>query len=79
MFYDELIKQSQETNIRWSNDILTQALGTLEYTGRVRGKGEYYTPRQYFNSVSDHVVRDILKVTQERQTKFEADVLAKLT
>ena len=36
-------------------------------------------PQQYFNSVSDCVVRDIIKATQEWQVKFEADVLAKLS
>ena len=36
-------------------------------------------PRHYFNSVSDRVVRDIVKATQERQVKFEANVLAKLS
>ena len=73
-------------NFSGSNDILVQALGTLEYTGHERGKGKYYTgkekyytPRQYFNSIADNVVRDILKVTKEQQAKFEAKVLAKLS
>ena len=42
-------------------------------------KGNIIHLRQYFNSVSYHVVRDIMRVTQERQAKFEANVLAKLT
>ena len=29
--------------------------------------------------MSEHVVRDILKATQERQVKFKADVLARLS
>ena len=60
------MKRSLESNISFSGsiDILSQALGTPEYTGHVRDKGKYYTPLQYFNSVSDHIVRDILKVTQ---------------
>ena len=59
------MKQSQEANISFSesNDILAHALGTPEYIGRVQGKGKYYTPQKYFNSVSDHVVINILKVT----------------
>ncbi|RVX13376.1 hypothetical protein CK203_021010 [Vitis vinifera] len=78
---DELMKESQESGISYSgsNDILSQALGTPEYTGRVRAKGKHYTPGQYFNSMSERVVRDILKATQERQVKFEADVLARLS
>ncbi|KAL6323043.1 hypothetical protein AAG906_023661 [Vitis piasezkii] len=75
------MKESQESGISYSgsNDILSQALGTPEYTGRVQVKGKHYTPGQYFNSMSERVVRDILKATQERQDKFEADVLAKLS
>ncbi|WJZ95437.1 hypothetical protein VitviT2T_014208 [Vitis vinifera] len=78
---DELMKESQDSGISYSgsNDILSQALGTPEYTGRVRAKGKHYTPGRYFNSMSEHVVRDILKATQERQVKFEADVLARLS
>ncbi|RVW75827.1 hypothetical protein CK203_055115 [Vitis vinifera] len=78
---DELMKESQESGISYSgsNDILSQALGTPEYTGRVRAKGKHYTPGQYFNSMSERVVRDFLKATQERQVKFEADVLARLS
>ncbi|XP_059592843.1 uncharacterized protein LOC104878643 [Vitis vinifera] len=78
---DELMKESQESGISYSgsNDILSQALGTPEYTGRVRAKGKHYTPGRYFNSMSERVVRDILKATQERQAKFEADVLARLS
>ncbi|RVW24082.1 hypothetical protein CK203_091324 [Vitis vinifera] len=78
---DELMKESQESGISYSgsNDILSQALGTPEYTGRVRAKGKHYTPGQYFNSMSERVVRDILKATQECQVKFEADVLARLS
>ncbi|KAL6350674.1 hypothetical protein AAG906_028127 [Vitis piasezkii] len=73
--------QSQESGISYSgsNDILSQALGTPEYTGRVRAKGKHYTPGQYFNSMSRRVVRDILKATQEHQVKFEVDVLARLS
>ena len=75
------MKESQDSGISYSgsNDILSQALGTPEYTGRVRAKGKHYTPRRYFNSMLEHVVRDILKATQERQVKFEADVLARLS
>ena len=78
----------QESNINFSgsNDKLVQALGTPEYTGYERGKGKYYmgkekyyTPQQYFNSIANHVVREILKVTKEQQAKFEANVLAKLS
>ena len=75
------MKESQESGISYngSNDIIVQALGTPKYTGRVQAKGKHYTPWKYFNSMSEHVVRDILKATQECQVKFEADVLAKLS
>ena len=75
------MKESQESGISYSgsNDILAQALGTLEYTSCVRAKGKHYMPRQYFNSMSERVVGDILKATQERQVKFDANVLAKLS
>ena len=75
------MKESQDSGISYSgsNDILSQALGTPEYTGRVRAKGKHYTPGRYFNSMSERVVRDFLKATQERQVKFEVDVLAKLS
>ena len=75
------MKESQESGISYSgsNDILSPALGTPEYTAWVWVKGKHYTPGQYFNSMSEHVVRDILKATQEHQVKFEADVLARLS
>ena len=72
------MKKSQESGISYSgsNDILAQALGTLEYTSCVWAKGKHYMPRQYF---LERVVGDILKATQERQVKFDANVLAKLS
>ena len=75
------MKESQESGISYnvSNDILTQALGTPKYTGRVQAKGKHYMPQQYFNNVSERVVRDIIKATEERQVKFEVHVLAKLS
>ena len=41
---------SQESNINFSgsNDILTQALGSLEYIGHERGKGKYYTGKEKY-------------------------------
>ena len=62
-----------------SNDILTQALGTPEYSGRVRGKGKHYTHGQVFHSVVDRAMRDFVKASQERQAQFEAGILAKLS
>ncbi|RVX18196.1 hypothetical protein CK203_004041 [Vitis vinifera] len=55
---DELMKESQDSGISYSgsNDILSQALGTPEYTGRVRAKGKHYTPGRYFNSMSERVI-----------------------
>ncbi|KAL6349880.1 hypothetical protein AAG906_001767 [Vitis piasezkii] len=59
---DELMKESQDNGISYSgsNDILSQALGTPEYLGRVRAKGKHYTGR-YFNIVE----KPIGKVEEE--------------
>ncbi|KAA0037986.1 uncharacterized protein E6C27_scaffold36G001730 [Cucumis melo var. makuwa] len=42
---------SSSVNRHCSNDVLTQALGTKEHNGRVRGVGGYFTPTTYFHSV----------------------------
>ncbi|RVW32351.1 hypothetical protein CK203_087512 [Vitis vinifera] len=78
---DKLLKESQENgrSVSGSNDILVEALGTPEYSGRVRAKGKHYTPRQYFNSAADHVVKDFIAASKEEQRIFQAEVLAKLS
>ena len=47
------MKESEENgrSVNGSNDILVEALGTPEYSDRVRAKGKHHTPHQYFNSV----------------------------
>ncbi|KAL0556318.1 hypothetical protein IC582_004831 [Cucumis melo] len=42
---------SSSVNRHCSNDVLTQALGTKEHNGRVRGVGGYVTPTTYFYSI----------------------------
>ncbi|TYK13493.1 putative serine/threonine-protein kinase nek2 [Cucumis melo var. makuwa] len=42
---------SPSVNRYYSNDVLTQALGTKEHNGRVRVVGGYVTPKTYFHSV----------------------------
>ncbi|TYK11232.1 putative serine/threonine-protein kinase nek2 [Cucumis melo var. makuwa] len=42
---------SSFVNRHYSNDVLTQALGTKEHNGRVHGVGGYVTPTMYFHSV----------------------------
>ncbi|KAL0543599.1 hypothetical protein IC582_018699 [Cucumis melo] len=42
---------SSSVNRHCLNDVLTQALGTKEHNGRVRGVGGYVTPTTYFHSV----------------------------
>ncbi|RVW86255.1 hypothetical protein CK203_043281 [Vitis vinifera] len=64
---------------QWSNDILVEALGTPEYSGRVRAKGKHHIPRQYFNSAVDRAVRDFIAASKEEQRNFQAEVLAKLS
>ncbi|RVW84609.1 hypothetical protein CK203_048117 [Vitis vinifera] len=78
---DKLLKESQENgrSVSGSNDILVEALGTPEYSGRVRAKGKHYTPRQYFNSAADHAVKDFIAASKEEQRIFQAEVLAKLS
>ena len=75
------MKESEENgrSVNGSNDILVEALGTPEYSGRVRAKGKHHTPCQYFNTVVDRAVRDFIATSQEEQRKFQAEVLAKLS
>nr|CAN83829.1 hypothetical protein VITISV_038975 [Vitis vinifera] len=78
---DKLLKESQENgrSVSGSNDILVEALGTLEYSGRVRAKGKHHSPRQYFNSVVDRAIRDFIAASKEEQRNLQAEVLAKLS
>ena len=75
------MKDSQEIGQSYyrSDDILTQALGTPEYSGRVRGKGKHYTHRQYFHTVVDRALQDFVKASKEQQAQFEVGILAKLS
>lgn len=45
-------------------DILTEALGTPEHRGRVRGVGEFVTPSVYYN-----VAREKSKLSQQPQSE----------
>ena len=66
-------------SVNGSNDILVEALGTPEYSGRVRAKEKHHTPRQYFNIATDRAVMDFIATSQEEQKRFQAEVLAKLS
>ncbi|KAA0066249.1 putative serine/threonine-protein kinase nek2 [Cucumis melo var. makuwa] len=55
---------SSSVNRYYSNDVLTQALGTKEHNGRVRGVGGYVTLITYFHSV-------------KKTSKDEANILVK--
>lgn len=61
------MKQSKENGRSFigSNDILTEALGTPEYSGRVKAKGKHYTPHQYFHSATDRAIWDFIVASQE--------------
>ncbi|RVW70445.1 hypothetical protein CK203_058330 [Vitis vinifera] len=78
---DKMLKESRESGRIFSgnNDILTEALGTPKYSGRVRAKGKHYTPHQYFHSMANSAMREFVKESQERQSKFEANILAQLS
>ncbi|PON83125.1 hypothetical protein TorRG33x02_210990, partial [Trema orientale] len=41
--------QERKLEIDGSNDILTMALGTPEYSGHIRGMGFHVSHRQYFH------------------------------
>ena len=64
------MKESEENgrSVNGSNDILVEALGTPEYSGRVRAKGKHHTPRQYFNTTTDCAVRDFIETSQEEHS-----------
>ena len=66
------MKESEKNgrSVNGSNDILVEALGTLEYSGRVRAKGKHHTPRQYFNTAADRVVRDFIATSQKNREYF---------
>ncbi|KAL0536616.1 hypothetical protein IC582_025573 [Cucumis melo] len=56
---------SLSVNRHYSNDVLTQALGTKEHNGRVRGVGGYVTPTTYFHSI-------------KKTSKDEANILVEI-
>ncbi|KAL0550077.1 hypothetical protein IC582_014575 [Cucumis melo] len=75
---------SSSVNRHYSNDVLTQALGTKEHNGRVCGVGGYITPTTYFHSVKktskDEV--NILVENEElrrRVSELEAQVRSNLS
>ena len=60
-----------------SNDVLTVALGTEEYRGRVRGMGKFVKPHQYFylpKTVKNILVIENKKV-HKRFNKLEGQML----
>ncbi|KAL6345336.1 hypothetical protein AAG906_015819 [Vitis piasezkii] len=74
---DKMLKESQESDPIFSgnNDILTWAL-RIRWS---RAKGKHYTPHQYFHSMANSAMREFVKEYQERQSKFEANILAQLS
>ena len=58
-----MLQKSKESRLNFNrnNDILTKALGTSEYNGRVRFKGKHYTPQKYFHSMADRAFWDFVK------------------
>ncbi|KAL0553573.1 hypothetical protein IC582_007473 [Cucumis melo] len=75
---------SSSANRHCSNDVLTQALGTKEHNGRVRGVGGYVTPTTYFNLVkkTSKDEADILVENEElrrRVSELEAQIRSNLS
>ncbi|KAL0543831.1 hypothetical protein IC582_018936 [Cucumis melo] len=75
---------SSSVNRHCSNDVLTQALGTKEHNGRVRGVGGYVTPTTYFHSVKK-ISKDEANILVEneelrrRVSKLEAQIRSNLS
>ncbi|RVW11876.1 hypothetical protein CK203_085683 [Vitis vinifera] len=69
----QAIERSQENgrSVSRSNDILVEALGTPEYSGRVRAKGSTTHLANIFNSVADRAVRDFIAASKEEQEYFK--------
>ncbi|TYK28649.1 putative serine/threonine-protein kinase nek2 [Cucumis melo var. makuwa] len=83
---DEILMNTDSSSVsrHCSNDVLTQALGTKEHNGRVRGVGGYVTPTTYFHSVKktskDEV--NILVENEElrrRVSELEAQIRSNLS
>ncbi|KAA0047738.1 putative serine/threonine-protein kinase nek2 [Cucumis melo var. makuwa] len=75
---------SSSVNRQCLNDVLTQALGTKEHNGRVRGVGGYVTPTTYFHSVkkTSKVEANILVENEElrrRVSELEAQIRSNLS
>lgn len=59
-----------------TNDLLTQALGTQEQRGHVRGMGRYVTPHQYFflpKTIKHYLATENKKLDQ-RFNKLEDEI-----
>ncbi|KAL0553626.1 hypothetical protein IC582_007526 [Cucumis melo] len=75
---------SSSMNRHCSNDVLTQALGTKEHNGRVRGVGGYVTPTTYFHSVKK-ISKDEANILVEneelrrRVSELEAQICSNLS
>ncbi|CAL9010589.1 unnamed protein product [Prunus brigantina] len=78
---DDLKKQVSEgtLTVSRSNDILTLALGTPEYGGRVRGVGAGVFPTQFFNllrqqrvKIADKLKESVMEAVREETKKMEA-------
>ncbi|KAA0058914.1 putative serine/threonine-protein kinase nek2 [Cucumis melo var. makuwa] len=85
-FQDEISMNtdSSSVNRHCSNDVLTQALGTKEHNGRVRGVGGYVTPTTYFHSVkkTSKDEANILVENEElrrRVSELEAQICSNLS
>jgi len=75
---------SSFVNRHCSNDVLTQALGTKEHNGRVRGVGGYVTPTTYFHSVkktSKHEANFLVENEELRRrvSELEAQIRSNLS
>ncbi|KAK9951021.1 hypothetical protein M0R45_006483 [Rubus argutus] len=75
-------EQKGDLTISGANDVLTLALGTPEYNGRVREVGGYVQPSEYVNlskcrnqSINETVRLSVRQILDEERDKIEVENL----
>ncbi|RVW77665.1 hypothetical protein CK203_053390 [Vitis vinifera] len=78
---DKMLKESRESGRIFSgnNDILTEAWALPNTVVEYGLKASIIHHIQYFHSMANSAMREFVKESQERQSKFEANILAQLS